>query len=166
MRSDLMALRLILEELGVPAEIGSLDDRKRVQKAVYLVQEAGLGLGYSYGWYLYGPYSTQLTSDYYALDAERRSLGAEAPKYKLVASAKSSVDRVRPLMEVPTSIGDQLTLEDWLELLASYHFLRRSSGYDDGAAREALTKHPRKNRLAPYADEARRQLLSVGLLAE
>lgn len=60
MDSNLIALKLFLDDLGVSADIETIDDRKRVQKAVYLGQAAGADLGYRFGWYLLGPYSPSL----------------------------------------------------------------------------------------------------------
>lgn len=60
-----IALKLVLEELDVPATMDSFDGRLIVQKAVYMAQQAGIPLGYHYYWYLRGPYSRELTGDAY-----------------------------------------------------------------------------------------------------
>lgn len=67
MDARLITLKLFLDELGIPDEIETIDDRKRVQKAVYLAQLTGVDLSYRFGWYLMGPYSPTLTKDYYSL---------------------------------------------------------------------------------------------------
>ena len=61
-----IGLKLVLNELGVPQDLGTFDNRLVLQKAVYLAQQADIPLGYHYSWYLRGPYSPALTSDAYA----------------------------------------------------------------------------------------------------
>jgi len=46
-------------------DLCSLDTRVILQKKVYFLQEFGCKLGYNFGWYLKGPYSTDLTRDAY-----------------------------------------------------------------------------------------------------
>ncbi|HZZ71301.1 MAG TPA: hypothetical protein VFE24_03555, partial [Pirellulales bacterium] len=60
MNPNSIAIKLMLDELGIPETIATVDDRKRVQKAVYLGQRAGMNLGYRFGWYVRGPYSSAL----------------------------------------------------------------------------------------------------------
>jgi len=61
---------------GLLHRIGSFDptfyksnfnSRLILQKTVYLMQEFGLNIGYSFSWYLRGPYSPNLTRDTYGL---------------------------------------------------------------------------------------------------
>ncbi len=56
METKLLVLKLFLGALGIDDSIETVDDRKRVQKAVYLGQLSGIDLGYRYGWYRMGPY--------------------------------------------------------------------------------------------------------------
>ena len=44
------------------------ENRLKLQKYVYLAKKFGLDLGYHYNIHLYGPYSRQLTKDYYNLN--------------------------------------------------------------------------------------------------
>src|SRR5262245_31088985 len=67
MEAKLEVLRLFLNALDVPSAIDTVNERKRVQKAVYLGQLSEIDLGYRFGWYIMGPYSTSLTQDYYQL---------------------------------------------------------------------------------------------------
>src|SRR5689334_9264229 len=98
MSTKLAALNLTIEALGLPADTGSLEDRVKLQKAVYLAQAAGLSLGYRYSWYVRGPYSTDLTKDYFALPT---SLSSEDEGLKLSPAAMNAIARVKPLMQVP-----------------------------------------------------------------
>lgn len=54
-----------LEERGVNLEFGieNFEQRLILQKLVYILQEFGVPLNYSFNWYMHGPYSPELTSD-------------------------------------------------------------------------------------------------------
>ena len=62
--------RYILE-LGLadklPAVRTNFETRLELQKTIYLLEEAGAKLGYSFGWYKHGPYSSSLADDAYRL---------------------------------------------------------------------------------------------------
>lgn len=61
-----IALKLVLNELGMDQSMLSFDDRLALQKTVYLLQQMGIHLGYPFSWYLRGPYSRDLTADAFA----------------------------------------------------------------------------------------------------
>jgi hypothetical protein len=152
MDGALTTLRLLLDELGVGSDIRTLDDRKRIQKAVYLGQLSGVDLGYRFGWYRMGPYSPQLTRDYFELAS---ALADEpAPEQRLRAPYRDRLARLRPLLDPPADLP--LDREQWLELAASYHYLRHARGLDHDAARDVLARE--KPLLAPHADRARAEL--------
>src|SRR3989442_1336381 len=65
-----IGLKLVLEALGRELRLDDFPSRLSLQKTIYLVQAAGVDLGYSYSWYLRGPYSSALTRDAFALKAE------------------------------------------------------------------------------------------------
>lgn len=164
MDNRLTALARFLEALGVDSSIDTLDDRKRVQKAVYLGQLSGVDLGYSYGWYLRGPYSPDLTRDYYHLAEEVAVNEAAVGEKSLRREVVERLEQIRPMLLKPSEFPRELSQEDWLELAASYHFLRSVSRYTDQQTVAVLQE--RKPTLAPYAGVARRVLEQYGLLAE
>lgn len=124
-----VALKLILGKLDID-DISTVERRMEVQKAVYLTQSVGVSLGYTYGWYLKGPYSPALTRDYYSLADE-----AALPAATLKPAAAARVERVSTLMERP--IGS-LARPQRLELLASLHYLLKESGLSKVKARERI----------------------------
>ena len=124
-----VALKLLLDHLGV-ADISTVDRRLEVQKAVYLSQVAGVPLGYTYGWYLKGPYSPSLTRDYYGLTDDMVPAGTS-----LRAGAVERLNAVKELME--KQIG-QLDRPKRLELLASLHYLIRESRLSVEAAKAKI----------------------------
>lgn len=161
MDSRLTVLKLFVEELGERAAIGDFDSRKRLQKAVYLGQLAGVDLGYRYSWYLKGPYSTSLTRDYYALAEE--DIAAEGDQeWSLAPAAKAKLDRIKGIFEVPADVP--LDRGDWLELVASWHYLNHVSRLSNDQASE--TMRIQKPQLYPYLACAKAALQRYELWAK
>lgn len=155
-----VALKLLLDELNLQGSIKTVSDRKTVQKAVYLGQAAGVDLGYRYNWYHMGPYSPGLTRDYFSL-AEALEAGESTAGFELQESARDRLARAKSLLTVPA--GVDLQQADWLELLASTHFLRTQRRLTAQQAKELLNKE--KRHVSPFADHAARALENVGLIA-
>lgn len=160
MTPNLAALHLSLHALGVQADTDTLEGRVSLQKAIYLAQAAGLPLGYRYSWYIKGPYSPDLTRDYFAM-SPASAAGAEG--FKLSPKALEAVDRIKPLMEVPNEADDLKRHPDWwLELLASVLYLEKESRLSPDKANEILKRQ--KPHLLKYAPLAHSKLAEVGLL--
>lgn len=110
----------LLKRIGCfnPATFESnFNERLILQKVIYLMQESNLSLGYSYNWYLRGPYSPSLTKDAYELVGEFDSL----PRVRFVES--DAEDRFAKFMSF---IEPQIKDHVWLEKIASIHFLTRT----------------------------------------
>lgn len=138
MEARLTALKLFLDELNIDASIKTIADRKRIQKAVYLGQLTGVDLGYRFSWYLMGPYSTSLTQDYYQL-VEAIDLGDKSfENMKLLSLVKKKLQTILPVFQKPEQV--QLDDQDWLELVASLHYLRNVSKYSQKDAFESIEK--------------------------
>jgi uncharacterized protein YwgA len=163
MDEKLTALKLFLDELQVSSDITTVDDRKRVQKAIYLGQLAGVNLGYRFGWYVMGPYSPPLTRDYYRLAEEMEANPAAFEGMRFRKEVAEKLHALLPLFAVPQDLSTALGVEDWLELLASYHYLRQISGKDEEQALQ--TMKDRKGPLAPYVPRALTVLKKHALLA-
>ena len=161
MDTSLTVLKLTLDALKVDASITTVDDRKRVQKAIYLAQAQGLDLGYRYGWYIMGPYCPGLTQDYFKLHNEIEINSDAFSEKKLRPDVREKLNSIANLFNPPASfLGNR---ESWLELLASVHFLRRSSRKEDSEAREVMNRQ--KPTISSYYDLAISQLTQYGLLA-
>lgn len=158
MDARLVVLKKILDVLAVPADVTGLDARKAIQKAIYLTQASGLQLGYGYGWYLRGPYSTSLARDYYAMALALRMGEVAAPDLR--TDVQTKLDPIKGVLNVPAATD--LSQPDWLELLASVHFLRTVRGLDDSAAGDVLVKE--KPALASHRPRAVEALQQAGLL--
>ena len=97
----------------------TIADRLKLQKTIYLLQEFGLNLGYGFGWYKYGPYSSDLVKDAYAV------LYAEKDRYKQeTANWKFSKESKERFEEFKERLSHILNDPEKLELLASVHFVR------------------------------------------
>ena len=129
-----------------------------VQKAVYLAQAAGAPMGYRSAWYPRGPHSGALAGSIYDMQMAVEDM-EERPERELIEPVRESLERVRPSLEVPPDA--ELDEDDWLELLASYHYLVDVSGYGPEAARQRI--RDLKPGLAAYLPQAERELGKVGL---
>lgn len=121
----------VLRFLG-PVSMDSFDDRLRMQKMAYLIQEVGGGGPFVYQWYIRGPYSAALTQELFSC-AEDGGQPEAAPSDGEHALAQ----RVRSLVE--GKIDDPLELE----LYASVWYLtpsRRLSESDRGSIRESMRR--------------------------
>jgi len=156
-----IATALILRELGVAPRLDSFTDRLVLQKATYLAQAAGFDLGYHYGWYLRGPYCSQLAKDMFAAASDPVGLDDLLPSWKLDKQSRSELRRLIPLVG-----ADDADRPRRLELVASVHFLitrRQVVGHGP----KAITKRLRafgKNYTAAEVEEAIRSLESAKLL--
>jgi uncharacterized protein YwgA len=158
MKTKLIALKLFLEELGVPSNIDTVDERKRVQKSIYLGQIAGVDLGYHFGWYLKGPYSPELTKDYYDLDEALTEGDLEYQKKDLKGQLKEKLQSIKSIVTQPCDIP--LSQADWLELLASVHY--QYSNFDQATGRANIERE--KPTLAPHIQKAEEALRKSHLL--
>ncbi len=114
-----IGVKLAIDGLNLPFKIDGFQDRLIMQKSVYLAQAAGVNLGYYYHWYLYGPYSSSLTRDEYAI-ATDVSVGLdESEGWKLDDRSSQRLEGIRGIFTEPER--DKLAKK--LELLASVHFL-------------------------------------------
>jgi len=115
-----IALKLSMESLGLPFSIKTFEERLVLQKAVYLVQAAGVHLGYYYHWYLHGPYSRSLTQDAYGISMELAGGMDESQGWTL---GNKSQERLQQIQNLVIGAGSQEERAKRLELLASVHFL-------------------------------------------
>lgn len=157
MAEQIDVLKLVLNELGMGATISTMDERIEIQKAICMVQEAGVQLGYSYNWYVRGPYSPALAADYYSLaHAEQRP----AQNLILTDVARDVVSKVKNLMNVPPTFP--LPRVYWLELLASVLYLRKRLRLSEAASETKIRNS--KPALYNYMHIANAALRHAGLL--
>lgn len=157
-----IALKLTMDELGLPLRMEEFDDRLIVQKAVYLCQAAGAEMGYYYNWYLKGPYCSALADDAFCVVAETEAGATDPEGWQLDGASKAKLNAVRDLLGENTR-GD---LAKHLELLASVHFLVASgqaSQKDVPQLRQMLERYGKHYDL-PQIEGAIAELSAANLL--
>ena len=105
-----------LKMVGISPRMETFSERKRIQKIVYILDKIfHLNFGYSYNWYLYGPYSPELTRIIFdVIEKEREDIA------KPVELSPEDKDKIRRLK---LFINDDIESTDTLELLVSLHYL-------------------------------------------
>ncbi len=159
MENRLIALELVLDGLGLPTKIDTLDDRILLQKSVYLAQASGVDLGYRFSWYVHGPYSTSLAGDYYAL-RNAVAIGERPSEGKtLLDPVAKKIKNIQPILDVPEQT--HLTKRQWMELVSSLHYLKtRVTKGDAEDAKKQIKKL--KPHLAEHTTEAETALEHCG----
>jgi len=132
MNRQQILLALAMAEAGLPIDVSRFDQRLIIQKAVCLMQDIGVHLGYRFRWYLRGPYSTDLASDAFFLAGNGQEISGELSRWSLDKESKAKITALKDLFS-GTSVA---VLAKTVELLASIVFLIRT--------RQANTSDPRE----------------------
>lgn len=154
-----IALKLVLDELGMDQSMVSFDDRLMLQKTIYLLQQMGIHLGYPFSWYLRGPYSRDLTADAFA------NLEASSPEgWVLHAKQKETIARAK---EFFGKVAPSSRKARELEKLASVLFLvnTRQAPADDNESITARMTAAGKDFSREEVDDAVRVLREHALLS-
>ncbi len=107
---------IVFQKMAVSKD--SFEDRIICQKKVYLLQSLGTDLGYTYNWYVRGPYSPSLTNYIYGnLDV---LMSNDFSKYNLNKAVEDNIDKVNSISD---DIRNDFDLSSWYELLASLLFI-------------------------------------------
>jgi uncharacterized protein YwgA len=88
--------------------------RIMIQKIVYFLQTFGVDFGYSFSWFIHGPYSTRLMADAFELDK----------MWDTVQERQLDDEEEKALEKLLVFLGDKKDDYVWLELLGSIHFLK------------------------------------------
>ena len=126
-----IAAVLVLRELGIEPKMDFFRDRLVVQKALYLAQAAGCDLGYFYGWYLRGPYCSNVAEDMFAATEGPVDPEDAVQSFALDEESRECLAKIKELI----AKRKQADLARCLELLASVHFLVKRKQVPDFAAR-------------------------------
>ncbi len=169
MNSSRIELALVLQELDLPFELDTFSKRLNLQKKIYLAQLTGVDLRYRFGWYIRGPYSSSLAADAFALIDEIQIGDREFEEHVLQAKAARRLRSALDLWNVPSNFSEREN--DWLELLASLHYLRHIAYRPRDAKRDFNDTFAQlvesKPRFGPMKDEAKmawKRLEEVGLV--
>lgn len=104
-----------IENFSPSAFLASFSARLIFQKTIYLLQAFGLYFGYRFSWYIRGPYSPALTREGYGLVQGFK----QAPTIRFRKT--SSEERFNEFLKF---LGNRKNDSNWLETLASIHFLK------------------------------------------
>lgn len=118
MNEQYVAVRLIHDFiLDRPPSTNDLDNRVIAQKIVYLASSLGVECGdFEFNWYKRGPYSPALTRVLYDNNTDESFFSA----FQLKEDAKKILHPLKSLfLKKPVNMKEV----DWIELLASTHFL-------------------------------------------
>jgi len=107
-------------EMDEKIDMSTLENRIIFQKKVYLLQEFGLKLGNSFGWYIRGPYSSTAASDGFQIE---KIQGKVENLPDIPDDESKSIEKLKALIsDSKKSIKGKR--DDYiLELLASIHFV-------------------------------------------
>lgn len=159
MEAKLIVLKLFLDELGITPSIDTVEDRKYIQKSVYLGQLTGVDLGYRYGWYKMGPYCPSLANDYYRLAEAIETESEEFSGKELQDSIRQKLSNLKPILEAP---NNDINEKNWLEFLASYDYLVRVSKFNKADAIETINEQkPHLSTELLYIDAAETKLNAI-----
>jgi uncharacterized protein YwgA len=110
-----------LEAAKVPLSVKTFDERLILQKSVYLLQAAGIHLGYRFRWYIRGPYSPDMTAGAFGIVNEGEYAEKELKTWKLDDESATRARNLQSLLHRQgESKADQARR---LELIASALFL-------------------------------------------
>lgn len=114
------------------ANLLKFEDRLLLQKRIFLLAMTGVDLGYTFSWYLRGPYSPGLTRDAFTIDeAQKKGMNAaEMPTPHLIQTR---------LLDLKDALGSKWNDPVHLELLASVLFLAKSSDADENIIGQRLS---------------------------
>jgi len=131
-----------LKALGIEPSVGTLSERKKMQKIVYLLERFGVSLGFSssFSWYIYGPYSPSLTQTLFDIK--------QNPPKAIAQLSKVDKERTSHLREF---LGKEMTSADKIELMASLDFIM-SIGKKQGVSDDDIIK-AFKQRKTFYTDD-------------
>ena len=95
----------------------SFKDRLIFQKTIYLLQSFNIYLGFHFSWYIRGPYSPVLAKEGYKLIKK----SDQTPNVKFLEESSE-----RQFQKFITFLGERNNDAEWLETLASIHFLKHT----------------------------------------
>ncbi len=131
------SLSAIYEKIyGCPFSYDSFEDRKKLQKAIYLLENMGVNVGdYSFSWDSYGPYSLGLDCEASQLDG----IVSIAHTRTFSRFAEDSFKRLKEIAETESGYDTSY----WMECIASLHYLRNVFRVDeDSAIAELVRRKP------------------------
>ena len=154
-----------LEAAELPLSVRTFDDRLILQKSVYLLQTAGIRMGYRFRWYLRGPYSPEMTAGALGIVNDGDYSKKELQGWKLDEDSVAIAKKMQSLLhrENETKVEQARRLE----LLASVLFLLKTdqAKSNDPEGTSAILKKNDKDFDSSEVKTAVKELKAHGLLS-
>lgn len=134
-----------------PFVYSEFDHRIKLQKAVYLLENMGVHVGdYSFSWNKYGPYSLGLDSDAQKCDSR------EEQEVIFSEIAENGFGKIKGYLKEQISY----TCVQWMECIASLHYLKNVLRYEDDILLSQLMEHK------PYLSNRTANLKALSIMKE
>lgn len=105
-----------------PFDYNKLDNRIKLQKAVYLLENIGVHVGdYSFSWNTYGPYSLELDRDAYICNANKEQ------EVKFSDYAEKGLKKIKSY----AGQNGEYSCVYWMECIASLLYLKKVFRYKE-----------------------------------
>jgi uncharacterized protein YwgA len=106
-------------------------ERLLLQKRVYFIQQFGAPLGYSFGWYVHGPYSSDLARDGFEIENVSRIVNRDWTGYAHEfpeVNKEAPVSTMREFFESVRRASEELGVPEstFMEVISSLHFVREN----------------------------------------
>jgi uncharacterized protein YwgA len=124
--------------------MNDFDSRLKLQKLIYILRSANVDFPYNFTWYIYGPYSSELTRDGYAF---ARSANNMMDDYNPSLEERRAIDQVGRASVI-------LKDPDRAELVASFLYLTDRYESQDLAEEQLMIRKPR------FSEDHIRQVMS------
>jgi uncharacterized protein YwgA len=111
-----------LREMNYKIKTDTFGDRLIFQKKTYLIQEMGVKIGNTFGWYLHGPYSREAANDEFQLVPIQNNIDTGN---LLTAEEKGLIKKLEKILEEAGTVFPDKNEADLLEMLASLNFILR-----------------------------------------
>lgn len=134
---------------GTDFDYHEFSDRVKMQKAIYLLQEMGVPVGdYGFHWYLRGPYSQELQDDMHEENKTRTW------DERIVTRHSERLDALKNVIDAEE--GKVYEPEEWMECLASVHYLRENimdfDASDDDIIKELVKRSAEADSKVSFKD--------------
>lgn len=128
-------LSKVLDILGVgKPDMNDFSNRIKYQKIIYLLQASGVSLGYGFNWYIRGPYSSPLAHILFNIIENDTYENSKTLTFNDNARIVSSLDAFTE------KLGENINDVDYLEVLASLHYINKSTFSGTGNFSDLKTK--------------------------
>ena len=113
-----------LRDLGYSLDVSNFKSRLILQKRIYLMQRCGLNVGVRFGWYVHGPYCTDLSHLAYRLSAvsHDKQIVDILPEFN--EHEQEALSRAGSLFNEIESLDESKPASYWYELVGSILFLK------------------------------------------